>query len=39
MPKFKIRVKGNERIKMTFIVDECKGVLRGRRAGKQRQEF
>lgn len=26
LPKFKIRVRGNERIKMTFIVDECRGV-------------
>lgn len=29
LPKFKIRRKRNERIKMTFIVDECKGGLRG----------
>lgn len=40
MPKFKIRRKRNERIKMTFIVDECKGSLRGwGRAGKRRQGF
>lgn len=29
LPEFKIRLKRNERIKMTFIVDECKGSLRG----------
>lgn len=27
MPKFKITVKVYERIKMTFIVDGCKGSL------------
>lgn len=34
MPKSKIRVKRNERIKMTFTVDECEGSLRGRRGGQ-----
>lgn len=29
MPKSKIRVKRDERIKMTFTVDECEGSLRG----------
>lgn len=32
-PKFKTGVKGNQRIKMTFIVDECKKGLRGRGCG------
>lgn len=39
MPKFKITVKVYERIKMTFIVDGCKGSLGVGGAGKQRQEF
>ena len=34
MPKSKIRVKRNERIKMTFTVDECEGSLRGRGGGQ-----
>lgn len=40
LPEFKIRLKRNERIKMTFIVDECRGVYGGGgRAGKRRQGF